>query len=190
MASSCPKCGWPQVEGARCPRCGVDVARYRDEIASVAGGGTTAPGSAPAPLLAVALVVSARPAGFWIRVVATLIDGICVMAAELAFALVVWLFLDDRLVTVAGRAFRFVAGVCYPVIFHWLRGQTLGKMAVRVRVVTLDGGPLTLGRAILRQIGYWISAVILGIGYLIAAFRGDKRALHDLIAGTRVEHLA
>ncbi|HKW91015.1 MAG TPA: RDD family protein [Methylomirabilota bacterium] len=189
MPSSCPKCGWPQVEGARCPRCGVDVARYRDEMASVTGG-APAPGPAPAPVLTAAPVVSTRPAGFWIRVVATAIDGVCVMAGELAFALVVWLFLDDRLVTVAGRAFRFVAGICYPVIFHWLWGQTLGKMAVRVRVVTLDGGPLTLGRAIVRQIGYWISAVMLGIGYLVAAFRGDKRALHDLIAGTRVEHLA
>jgi uncharacterized Zn finger protein (UPF0148 family) len=29
MSSSCPKCGWPQVEVARCPRCGVEVARYR-----------------------------------------------------------------------------------------------------------------------------------------------------------------
>ena len=189
MASSCPKCGWPQVEGARCPRCGVDVARYRDEMASAAGGATRL-ATAPPPIPTAPAVVSTRPAGFWIRVVATLIDGICVMAAEVALALVVWLFLDDRLVTVAGRAFRFVAGACYPVIFHWLWGQTLGKMAVRVRVVTLDGGPLTLGRAILRQIGYWLSAVILGIGYLIAAFRGDKRALHDLIAGTPVEHLA
>jgi len=189
MASSCPKCGWPQVEGARCPRCAVDVARYHNEMASVAGGATT-PGPAPAPIPTAPAVVSTRPAGFWIRVIATLIDGICAMAAELGFALLGWLFLDGHLVTVAGRAFRFVAGVCYPVIFHWLWGQPLGKMAVRVRVVTLEGGPLTLGRAILRQIGYWLSAVILGIGYLIAAFRGDKRALHDLIAGTRVEHLA
>jgi uncharacterized RDD family membrane protein YckC len=35
-----------------------------------------------------------------------------------------------------------------------------------------------------------VSALILGLGYLFAAFRHDKRALHDLIARTRVEHIA
>jgi uncharacterized RDD family membrane protein YckC len=34
-----------------------------------------------------------------------------------------------------------------------------------------------------------LSSVILGVGYLMAGLRRDKRALHDLIAGTRVERL-
>jgi uncharacterized RDD family membrane protein YckC len=63
-------------------------------------------------------------------------------------------------------------------------------MAFQVRVVSREGGPLSFGQAALRHLGSWLSAVILGIGYLVAAFRADKRALHDLIAGTRVEHLA
>ena len=62
-------------------------------------------------------------------------------------------------------------------------------MVFRVRVVTLAGGPLPFGISVLRHLGSWISAVILGVGYLVAAFRSDKRALHDLIAGTRVEHV-
>jgi uncharacterized RDD family membrane protein YckC len=35
-----------------------------------------------------------------------------------------------------------------------------------------------------------LSAVLFGIGYLMAGLRSDKRALHDLIAGTRVERLS
>jgi uncharacterized RDD family membrane protein YckC len=62
-------------------------------------------------------------------------------------------------------------------------------MAFRIRVVDLAGGPLSFGQAALRHLGSWLSAVILGIGYLFAAFRADKRALHDLVARTRVERL-
>jgi uncharacterized RDD family membrane protein YckC len=88
----------------------------------------------------------------------------------------------------------------YPILFHWRWGQTLGKMAVDIRVVTCrptptspgwltDSGPLTLGCAALRQLASLLSSAILGVGYLMAGLRRDKRALHDLIAGTRVERL-
>jgi uncharacterized RDD family membrane protein YckC len=49
------------------------------------------------------------------------------------------------------------------------------------------GDPLSLWRAILRELGYIVSLLTFGIGYLMAGIRPDKRALHDLIAGTRVE---
>ncbi|MEX2222617.1 MAG: RDD family protein, partial [Candidatus Rokuibacteriota bacterium] len=130
-----------------------------------------------------------RPAGFWIRVGAVLIDVVCVMAAEAVFGLLLWALADDRLSTAASRAFRFLAGPCYFVFLHWTRGQTLGKMAFRIRVVDLRGGPLSFGQAVLRHLGSWFAAVILGLGYLLVAFRADKRGLHDLVAGTRVEHV-
>ena len=44
--------------------------------------------------------------------------------------------------------------------------------------------------AIIRELGSWLSAAIFGIGYLMVGLRRDKRALHDLIADTRVERLA
>jgi len=209
MSSSCPQCGWSRVDGAHCPRCGVDVARYRADLAAVSavpapavepaappGAFTAIPGSAPqpttteeprvaAPMAAAAL----HPAGFWIRAGALLIDVVLVMAAETAFGFFLWAFTDDRLAAAASRAFRFLASPCYFVFMHWTRGQTLGKMAFHIRVVSRDGGPLSFGQAALRHLGSWLSAVILGIGYLFAAVRADKRALHDLIAGTRVEHV-
>ena len=216
MASSCPQCGWSPVGGAHCPRCGVDVARYRVDLAAASAMPAAAPppvvepppvapsaspgasthGPAPStwataaeppriPPPAPAGVV--RPAGFWVRAGAVLIDVILVMVAEMAFGFLLWAVADDRLAAAASRAFRFLASPCYFVFLHWARGQTLGKMVFRIRVVMLNGAPLPFGLSLLRHLGSWISAAILGIGYLIAAFRADKRALHDLIAGTRVE---
>jgi len=213
MASSCPQCGWSPVDGAHCPRCGVDVARYRAGLAAVStvpapAVGPTTP-AAPAPTASPTTSTDAeratapvapwaptpmapgahRPAGFWIRAGAILIDVVLVMVAEVAFGFLLWAVADDRLAAAALRAFRFLASPCYFVFLHWAHGQTLGKMVFRIRVVMLNGNPLPFGLSVLRHLGSWISAAILGIGYLIAGFRADKRALHDLIAGTRVEHV-
>jgi uncharacterized RDD family membrane protein YckC len=75
----------------------------------------------------------------------------------------------------------------YAVLFHWLWGQTMGKMIVGARVVARDGGPLSGRRAVLRMLGWVLSALILGLGFLVPALRRDKRSLADLVAGTRVE---
>jgi uncharacterized RDD family membrane protein YckC len=191
---SCPQCGWAPVDAARCPRCGVDVARYRADLAAVSA--VPAPPVEPPPSAPAAPAVAAppstgtsRPAGFWIRAGAVLIDVVLVMVAEVLFGFALWAVTDDRLAYAASRAFRFLASPCYFVFLHWARGQTLGKIVFRVRVVTLAGGPLPFGISVLRHLGSWISAAIFGVGYLVAAFRTDKRALHDLIAGTRVEHM-
>jgi uncharacterized RDD family membrane protein YckC len=191
---SCPQCGWAPIDAARCPRCGVEVARYRADLAAVSA--VPAPRVEPPPSAPAAPAVAAprapgtpRPAGFWIRAGAVLIDVVLVMVAEVLFGFALWAVTDDRLAYAASRAFRFLASPCYFVFLHWARGQTLGKIVFRVRVVTLAGGPLPFGISVLRHLGSWISAAIFGVGYLVAAFRTDKRALHDLIAGTRVEHV-
>lgn len=192
MSSSCPHCGWPRVEGAHCPRCGVDVARYQADMAAVTAGAPVASDTGAGPATASAPSAPARgagPAGFWIRGAAILIDVFCVMVAEILFGLLLGPLADDRLASAASRAFRVLASPCYFVLLHWARGQTLGKMAFRIRVVALDGGALSFGQAVLRHLASWVSAAILGVGYLFAAFRADKRALHDLVARTRVEHV-
>ena len=63
---------------------------------------------------------------------------------------------------------------------------TIGKRAVGLYVLRPDGSKLGPGRAFAR---YWapiLSALILFIGFLMVAFREDKRALHDLICDTVV----
>jgi uncharacterized RDD family membrane protein YckC len=48
--------------------------------------------------------------------------------------------------------------------------------------------PIGWGKAILRAFSYIISSVLILIGFIIVAFKKDKRALHDIIAGTQVCH--
>ncbi|MFB3053302.1 MAG: RDD family protein, partial [Dehalococcoidia bacterium] len=63
---------------------------------------------------------------------------------------------------------------------------THGKMAVGIKITTVDGADIDFGRALLRYIGYLASTIILFIGYLMIAFTREKRGLHDYIAGTVV----
>jgi uncharacterized RDD family membrane protein YckC len=66
-------------------------------------------------------------------------------------------------------------------------GQTLGKMAVGIRVVPADDEPsIDLGRAFLRTFVWVLLAVPAGLGFLTALFSPNHRGLHDRFAGTRV----
>lgn len=71
--------------------------------------------------------------------------------------------------------------------FYSTKGASLGKMALGLKVVDArDGTNLSFLTGALRDsVGKLLSAFFL-IGYLIAFFRGDKRALHDLIVGSQV----
>lgn len=66
------------------------------------------------------------------------------------------------------------------------QGQTPGKMFMGIRVVRTDGEGLGPGLAFLRFIGYGLSLIPLGLGFIRAAFARDARAWHDQLAGTRV----
>jgi uncharacterized RDD family membrane protein YckC len=83
-------------------------------------------------------------------------------------------------------AFLLVQNGGYLVAFT-AGGQTLGKMAVDIRVVAADSdGTLDLGRASLRTLLWVLLAVPAGLGFLTTVFSRDRRGLHDRFAGTRV----
>jgi uncharacterized RDD family membrane protein YckC len=63
---------------------------------------------------------------------------------------------------------------------------TLGKMALGLVVTDIEGRKLSFGRATGRHFAKYISAFILGIGFIMAAFTEKKQALHDMIAQTLV----
>jgi uncharacterized RDD family membrane protein YckC len=66
-------------------------------------------------------------------------------------------------------------------------GATVGKWATGLRIERQSGEPLGFGRATLRHtLGYLLSLLTLGLGFLLAAFDAEGRALHDRIAGTVV----
>lgn len=73
--------------------------------------------------------------------------------------------------------------------FAWsysITGETLGKRLMHIRVVSLDGSPLGLGKGIARALGYVPSGALLGLGFLWALWDKDKQAWHDKMAGTCV----
>ncbi|HVL65681.1 MAG TPA: RDD family protein [Vicinamibacterales bacterium] len=78
----------------------------------------------------------------------------------------------------------------YLVAFTAAGGQTIGKMAAGIRVVTADPDAWTdrvpFGQAVLRAVGYVASALPLGLGFLPAFFGEERRAVHDRLAHTRV----
>jgi uncharacterized RDD family membrane protein YckC len=190
MAGSCPRCGFETVDRGECPRCGTLVAFYREALRA-----RIEPGPAPrASAVESRSVPILRPAGFWIRALALFLDGLVLLVVGFAQGVLTRVVFGDvveesAVLRAANRAFEVIFNALYTILFHWLWGQTFGKMAVRIRVVMIDGTSLGLGTSVLRYVGSILSALALGIGYIMAGIRSDKRALHDLIAGTRVEHL-
>jgi uncharacterized RDD family membrane protein YckC len=135
-----------------------------------------------------------RPAGFWIRVVAAAIDFALFFVVETSYRAIarVTTGIDVRdtwTLTPMLWGFTLLFAGAYTTALHAAWGQTLGKMIVGVRVVDLDGEPPAIGTALLRYVGYFASLATVFLGYIMAGLRNDKRALHDLIAGTRVERL-
>ena len=117
-------------------------------------------------------------AGFWIRFGAWLVDGVILVIVNIVLTAIV-----GSTATFLGLAI----GVVYYIGFWTASGATPGKMLFGLTILTADGVPIGLDKAVLRYIGIWVNVLTLGIGYLMIAFRKDKRGLHDLIAGTVVE---
>jgi uncharacterized RDD family membrane protein YckC len=74
----------------------------------------------------------------------------------------------------------------YPVGFWVLLGQTPGKMLMGVRISQVSGQPLTIRRALLRYLGYLLSAVPFGLGFLWVLMDDRRQGWHDKLAGTYV----
>jgi uncharacterized RDD family membrane protein YckC len=135
-----------------------------------------------------------RPAGFWIRCVAALVDAVVILLARLSMGSVasrVWGRDIGESPAYQGLAvlFTLLFACVYTTVTHTATGQTIGKALTGVRVVAVDGRFLPVGAALLRWLATFVSALPLGMGYAMAGLRSDKRALHDLIAGSRVERV-
>jgi uncharacterized RDD family membrane protein YckC len=86
--------------------------------------------------------------------------------------------------------------VWYFVLILWLidflalplfSGQTFGKMLAGIAMLKTDGSPVRLGSLILRNIlGYFLTIITLGLGFLLAVLNKNGRSLHDYVGGTIV----
>ena len=86
-----------------------------------------------------------------------------------------------------GVVIAVVAAVLDFGVLPGLRGQTMGKWATGLRIERPNGRRIGFGRAALRHfVGYPLSFITLGLGFLVAAISARGRTLHDLIANTVV----
>jgi uncharacterized RDD family membrane protein YckC len=83
-------------------------------------------------------------------------------------------------------AFFLLLNGGYFVAFTAVGGQSIGKMAVGIKVVGQEDGSVPLGQATLRTLAYLVSALPLGAGFVPGIIRPDRLALHDRLAHTRV----
>lgn len=89
--------------------------------------------------------------------------------------------------TNAGWLIAAVILVSNSIIFPMLAGQTLGKLLTGLKIVKTDGTSAGLVNILIRHlIGYPLTALTLGLGFLISLFNSKNRALHDYLAGTAV----
>jgi uncharacterized RDD family membrane protein YckC len=129
------------------------------------------------------------------RFAAVFLDGLILWVVSMVINLIAGLGMAQSLGT-APRGFsalyiilflvQMAIGISYEVFFIGKYGATLGKMACKIKVVTADGGRVTYARALGRYFAKMVSAFTCLIGYIMACFDDQKRALHDRICDTRV----
>ncbi|MDQ0352041.1 putative RDD family membrane protein YckC [Alkalibacillus filiformis] len=129
------------------------------------------------------------PAGFWIRLIALLVDGIVLMiTVGIMTSIVYGQFFMER-----ETIFEFIEPIYFVILPILWTGYTLGKRAMGIRIAKIDGTKLGLGAMLLREIvGGLIYVLTFGIGVIVSifmvVFREDKRSIHDLIAKTYVTY--
>lgn len=133
-----------------------------------------------------------KTAGFWTRFWAYLIDLIVIFSLTTIIVKPLFLFtgLED-LIVFHLSLYGYVTGLIfyiYFVVMTKIWAQTIGKMALGIRVVSENQKPLTWGTVLFREwIGRFIS-VTVKILYIIVAFTPCHKAIHDYIADTIVVH--
>jgi len=78
------------------------------------------------------------------------------------------------------------AGLYLPVFLSWWNGQTVGKRLLGIRVVRLDGGPITWWIAFERAGGYAAGLFTGLLGFAQVWWDANRQAIHDRIVGTAV----
>jgi uncharacterized RDD family membrane protein YckC len=148
-----------------------------------------------------------RYGGFWIRFVAVIIDGIILGVVGFIVGLPLRMILGVSSISVAqsqdpsaalamlpalmgmmgvSMLINLVIGLTYDIYFVSQKGGTIGKLALGLQIIRLDGSRLSVGQAAGRYFAKILSSMILLIGYIMAGFDAEKRSLHDRICGTLV----
>jgi uncharacterized RDD family membrane protein YckC len=208
----CTKCGASVADNtAFCPSCGTPLAVLSAPAPLTSPPISLTPGSYAAPPAAFAPVIVSPYAGFWLRLVAYVIDGI-ILDIVIGVPLIAILLGSGVLAGLSAAANNnedspqailallfsgfFLVAILIAFVVIWLYSAylesstwqaTIGKKALGLVVTDLEGQRLSFGRATGRFFAKMVSGFIpLAIGFIMAGFTERKQALHDFIAGTLV----
>ncbi|HKM86838.1 MAG TPA: RDD family protein [Terriglobales bacterium] len=196
----CNKCGAQNAAGAQfCHRCGSPTGPAPGVVPTAVPASPHPASAASYP--AVAPAAGVRYGGFWIRVVAAIIDAIIVRVVVSPIHLIFGgLGLAGMMSGVphTGIGLGLLGGgvtLIASVFGSWLYEAfmesssyqaTLGKMILGMKVTDLNGNRISFERATGRHFAKWLSGLVLLIGYIMVGFTERKQGLHDLLAGTLV----
>ncbi len=156
----CPQCGTEiRASAAFCPGCGTAVESHAAQVASIGASDQA----------------GVEYMGFWIRLAASIVDSVILSLVQIILSLI------------GLSVISLFVGLVYGVLFIGLRGQTPGKMALRIIVVDEHGNVPGIRRAIIREIpGKFISTIFILLGYLWIIRDPRKRGWQDHMSGTFV----
>ena len=175
----CQKCGaQTDDQAAFCDKCGMVLQRARLDT------------STPAP----AGSATVEYAGFWKRLLAAAVDYFICSTAEL---MLVGILFVANVIRPHSETFNAVYTVTFIVVaivmtalylLYWplmesSRHQgTLGKTALGIVVTDINGNRISFARALGRNLGRIVSAIIYYVGFIMIAFTSKKQGLHDIMA--------
>lgn len=137
-------------------------------------------------------------AGFWIRFAAKFVDGIIITIFNWIIGLGVGFLLmssvsnnpEDMGAMFLPMAIMYILQFAVNTFYYvWFVGKyaaTPGKMVCGLKIITAEDEKVSYWRAFGRMLSEFVSSIILCIGYIMAAFDSEKRALHDRMCSTRV----
>jgi uncharacterized RDD family membrane protein YckC len=130
-----------------------------------------------------------KPAGFWVRLLANIIDSLVIGIPIGTIAYIATGNWENENIS---TPLSILYSLLIPILWY---GYTVGKRIMNVRIVKVDGSKLGIGAMLMRVIvAGLIYVVTLGIAAIVSVFmiglRQDKRSLHDFIAGTYVTYNA
>jgi uncharacterized RDD family membrane protein YckC len=141
---------------------------------AVGSGFAGAPVAAATPAPVTSEAWTLPRANFWERMGAAFLDVILV---SILFSLV------------GGATLGFLVALAYFAGLWAWKGTTVGGVILKLKVVRLDGQPLTFPVALVRGLAAAFSIVVMFLGFLWIAWDKDKQGWHDKIAGTAVVRL-
>jgi len=142
-----------------------------------------------------------RYAGFWIRVAARLIDAILLNVVLLVIRIPFGIAMFSPTLTsnpaaqmaavgafVGVMLLSVVLAASYEIVLVGIKGATIGKMMLGLKVVRANGSKVSFGLSTGRYFAQFVNSITLCIGYIMAGFDDQKRTLADRICETRVVH--